>query len=221
MFLIFFFQAEDGIRDVAVTGVQTCALPISLGERILEIFRGAGAEIVAEDLGTVPDFVRASLARLSVPGFRVFRWERHWHSDGQPFRDPADYPAVSVATSGTHDTEPLAAWWERASEDERHKVAALRTIQRIAGGNDIAHAPYDTKVRDVLLEALFASGSDLLLLPVQDVFGWRDRINEPATVGDHNWSFRLPWPSDRLDDVAEARERQQQLRAWAERYSRR
>src|SRR5256884_9999685 len=29
----FFFQAEDGIRDVAVTGVQTCALPISAGQR--------------------------------------------------------------------------------------------------------------------------------------------------------------------------------------------
>src|SRR5687768_18277775 len=28
--LFFFFQAEDGIRDVAVTGVQTCALPIYL-----------------------------------------------------------------------------------------------------------------------------------------------------------------------------------------------
>src|SRR2546429_4499045 len=27
---VFFFQAEDGIRDVAVTGVQTCALPILL-----------------------------------------------------------------------------------------------------------------------------------------------------------------------------------------------
>src|SRR3712207_7371865 len=27
--LIFFFQAEDGIRDIGVTGVQTCALPIS------------------------------------------------------------------------------------------------------------------------------------------------------------------------------------------------
>ena len=26
--MVFFFQAEDGIRDVAVTGVQTCALPI-------------------------------------------------------------------------------------------------------------------------------------------------------------------------------------------------
>src|SRR2546429_2354083 len=28
LFMFFFFQAEDGIRDVAVTGVQTCALPI-------------------------------------------------------------------------------------------------------------------------------------------------------------------------------------------------
>src|SRR5438093_7543651 len=30
--LVFFFQAEDGIRDWSVTGVQTCALPISRGE---------------------------------------------------------------------------------------------------------------------------------------------------------------------------------------------
>src|SRR3712207_7567982 len=29
MFFFFFFQAEDGIRDIGVTGVQTCALPIS------------------------------------------------------------------------------------------------------------------------------------------------------------------------------------------------
>src|SRR5690554_7208145 len=31
MLYFFFFQAEDGIRDADVTGVQTCALPISLG----------------------------------------------------------------------------------------------------------------------------------------------------------------------------------------------
>src|SRR3712207_7201637 len=30
--LFFFFQAEDGIRDIGVTGVQTCALPILKGE---------------------------------------------------------------------------------------------------------------------------------------------------------------------------------------------
>src|SRR3712207_9593226 len=29
VFCFFFFQAEDGIRDIGVTGVQTCALPIS------------------------------------------------------------------------------------------------------------------------------------------------------------------------------------------------
>src|SRR3712207_7102210 len=32
LWFFFFFQAEDGIRDIGVTGVQTCALPISLGE---------------------------------------------------------------------------------------------------------------------------------------------------------------------------------------------
>src|SRR2546429_3917212 len=42
---VFFFQAEDGIRDVAVTGVQTCALPISLIELLLQ----AGARVQAYD----------------------------------------------------------------------------------------------------------------------------------------------------------------------------
>src|SRR3712207_8230133 len=31
---VFFFQAEDGIRDIGVTGVQTCALPICWGEEL-------------------------------------------------------------------------------------------------------------------------------------------------------------------------------------------
>src|SRR3712207_7569301 len=30
LLFFFFFQAEDGIRDIGVTGVQTCALPISI-----------------------------------------------------------------------------------------------------------------------------------------------------------------------------------------------
>src|SRR5258708_23211136 len=45
-FLFFFFQAEDGIRDDLVTGVQTCALPISLSGIltgvILQVSRAAG-----------------------------------------------------------------------------------------------------------------------------------------------------------------------------------
>src|SRR5437588_4387349 len=36
-FLFFFFQAEDGIRDHCVTGVQTCALPISAFRRCVRM----------------------------------------------------------------------------------------------------------------------------------------------------------------------------------------
>src|SRR5256886_11711705 len=36
---IFFFQAEDGIRDLTVTGVQTCALPISRKTKTLTVER--------------------------------------------------------------------------------------------------------------------------------------------------------------------------------------
>ena len=32
--VFFFFQAEDGIRDIGVTGVQTCALPICKGHKM-------------------------------------------------------------------------------------------------------------------------------------------------------------------------------------------
>src|SRR2546430_9179538 len=39
----FFFQAEDGIRDLTVTGVQTCALPISLIRRAQSVHRSRSA----------------------------------------------------------------------------------------------------------------------------------------------------------------------------------
>ena len=190
---------------------------LAQGERILQVFRAAGSQIIAEDLGTVPDFVRASLARLGVPGFKVFRWERHWHTEGQPFREPATYPPNSVAASGTHDTEPMLVWWDRASDDEKQKVMAVATVQRLAGGVDLRQAPCAT-VRDVLLETLFASGSDLLLLPIQDVFGWKDRINDPSVVAESNWVYRLPWAIDRPGP--DARARQERLRAWAHMYGR-
>jgi 4-alpha-glucanotransferase len=193
---------------------------VSLGEQVLRVFGESGVAIVAEDLGTVPDYVRASLARLDVPGFRVLRWERHWHVKGQPYRDPSEYPAVSVATSGTHDTEPLVTWWERASDDERQAVSDLPTIRQLTGGDGLVGRPYIPTVRDALLEALFVSGSCLVMNVMQDVFGWADRINEPSTVNEINWTFRLPWPSDRLGDVPEAGERQAKLREWSEKYSR-
>src|ERR1035437_5340352 len=57
--LCFFFQAEDGIRDISVTGVQTCALPISIGEHRLSSGAGhhppAGRRVGNEPLPDQPD----------------------------------------------------------------------------------------------------------------------------------------------------------------------
>src|SRR3712207_7166916 len=48
--LVFFFQAEDGIRDIGVTGVQTCALPIYGSLRMVPPLRAAAAPAVAPAL---------------------------------------------------------------------------------------------------------------------------------------------------------------------------
>ena len=197
---------------------------LALGEQVLTVFREPGTEIVAEDLGIVPDFVRASLRTLNVPGYRVFRWERRWQEEGQPFIDPVDYPAVSVATSGTHDTEPMALWWESAPPDERRAVLDIPSVSERVTEEDLTralNAPRLSHVlREALTEVLYASGSNLLILPIQDVFGWRERINQPATVSDANWTWRLPWPSDRLHMEAEAIAVADQLKAWTQRYRR-
>jgi 4-alpha-glucanotransferase len=197
----------------------------ALGERVLATFRAGGADIIAEDLGIVPDFVRASLARLGVPGYKVFRWEREWHAAGQPFRDPAHYATASVATSGTHDTEPLAIWWETAPREERQAILAIPSIRARTSPEDLARLvdaeELPPSLRETLIETMIASGSDLVVLPIQDVFGWRDRINQPATVGQQNWTWKLPWPSDRLLTEPAAVEMATLLRDWATRHGRR
>src|SRR5262249_59092613 len=54
----FFFQAEDGIRDWSVTGVQTCALPIWLAGRAAELVPQE-VRAPAGELGTAPGDERA------------------------------------------------------------------------------------------------------------------------------------------------------------------
>src|SRR3712207_627579 len=58
--LFFFFQAEDGIRDIGVTGVQTCALPIS-GEMYTNGPPSAGGPTLAQMLKVVSAYDLASL----------------------------------------------------------------------------------------------------------------------------------------------------------------
>jgi 4-alpha-glucanotransferase len=164
------------------------------GEKMMEVF-SRGARVIAEDLGTVPDFVRASLTRCGVPGYRVLRWEREWDEPGQPWRDPLKYPVLSVATSGTHDTESLAEWYEALAPDERR---AFLAIPALAALRERAPERFDDGVRDAILAGLYASGSDLVLLPFQDALGSRERVNVPGTVNDHNWTYRMPMDVARL-----------------------
>jgi 4-alpha-glucanotransferase len=192
---------------------------VAQGEAVLRVLQAAGAAVIAEDLGTIPGFVRQTLRSLGIPGYRVMRWERRWDSPGQPFIAPASYAEGSLATSGTHDTETLADWWDALAPSDR--VALLAVLSPDETGAAAAERPFDAGLRDVLLEALFASASDLVTVPVQDLYGWRGRINVPAVVDDTNWTWRMPWPVDRMHDLPEARERQDTLRLWAERHERR
>src|SRR3712207_8949988 len=64
--LFFFFQAEDGIRDIGVTGVQTCTLPIS---------PLTGDRLVGEDQVAKHDLARCKpvcMEPAPSAGFRVF-----------------------------------------------------------------------------------------------------------------------------------------------------
>ncbi len=89
-----------------------------------------------------------------------------------------------------------------------------------AAGLTNLEGPWDAALRDAMLETVWGAGSIELLVPIQDVFGWRDRINTPATVTDRNWTWRLPWPVNRLDDVPEARAVQALTLALGQRYGR-
>src|SRR5438874_5591351 len=63
-FVVFFFQAEDGIRDLYVTGVQTCALPIFSGARALA---GVKVAVTVSYAGVTATFTPASaLAPLTT-----------------------------------------------------------------------------------------------------------------------------------------------------------
>ena len=176
-------KSIDSFFEPAIEPAQ-----VALGETLIGILAGADThpEVIAEDLGSVPPFVRESMARLDLPGLKVLRWERHWGRDGHEAIDPSEFPERSVATTGTHDIEPLAATEDGQTEEQRSAI----------------------------VQSLLSAGSYLTLIPLQDVFGWTDRINTPAVVDGVNWTWRVKWPVDRWLNPEEAMERADQLKAW-------
>jgi 4-alpha-glucanotransferase len=166
------------------------------GERVLSAMKAeaGGSRIIAEDLGVIPPFVRATLARLELPGYRVLPWEK----GDAGFRDPKSFPPVSVATWSTHDTPPIVSWWDELSAADRKELAALAGVAE--------HASAEERFLP-LLRTLFQSSSELTLVLVTELLGSGERINTPGTVGDQNWIYRLPLPLEELRGDAGVAER--------------
>ncbi len=169
------------------------------GRRFLEAVASASPMLpVAEDLGVIPPYVREVLQELCVPGYKVMRWEKN--KDGN-YTDPATYAPVSLATSSTHDNEPLADWWDTVDPVEK------KLFWKLVSGED-SKPPLYAKAREKALGSLLGAGSRIVILPIQDIFGTKDRVNTPGTLGDQNWTYRFPTPAEdfakKHADTAEA-----------------
>jgi 4-alpha-glucanotransferase len=102
-------------------------------------------------------------------------------------RDPASWPKISIAASGTHDTECQAVWYDGLSTDER------RDFLRVPGlGHLDPSQSHTEETRDALLRVIYGAASELCLLPFQDLLGHREQVNAPGSVNDQNWSYRMP-----------------------------
>ncbi|HYA34579.1 MAG TPA: 4-alpha-glucanotransferase [Candidatus Binataceae bacterium] len=183
------------------------------GESVIRAIQeeARGATIIAEDLGTVLPWVRASLSSLGIGGYKVMQWEREWDTEAKRFISPREYPEVSLATTATHDTDALKVWWRAQAESDRAAlIAALELNGRVSPRADLIGDRLDA-----VIEALYAGASRLAILSIQDLFGWSARINRPGTVRESNWTYRLPMSLDRMAQSPAIRARQARLREIA------
>src|SRR2546430_5131665 len=73
---LFFFQAEDGIRDLTVTGVQTCALPISVNKNIARMSyrerRKYRIDDLPRDLHEALDYLEKDVVMRTALGEHIY-----------------------------------------------------------------------------------------------------------------------------------------------------
>ncbi|MEA4911023.1 MAG: 4-alpha-glucanotransferase [Oscillospiraceae bacterium] len=136
------------------------------------------ARLVAEDLGTLTDSVRALLRAAGYPGMKVLEFA--FDPDGSSSYLPRALPENCLCYTGTHDNAPLAAWCsalDAAAED------FARRYLGIGEKEDLCAA---------VLQAGLASDAGLFIAQLQDWLGLgrQARINTPGTVGG-NWVWRL------------------------------
>ncbi len=184
--------------------------------RLRAIVEAAGdAEIIAEDLGWVPEYVRPHLTDLGIAGFRIPHWD--CNDDGHPTPGNS-FPENSFATYSTHDHDPVngiwrgclrviqqhqqnpteqTGWWVEGSHNALRILSEFAGIPLSIGG---PWPPFTEGIRLRFIKALFASNSRYATLMITELFGLDERINHPGTSGGENWRFRLPWTLDEIAD---------------------
>ena len=155
--------------------------------------------VVGEDLGTVPEGLRDTLAQWGLWGCRVMLFEREW---GGAFREPARYPPEAVASFNTHDLPSFRGWMEG------HDLRVRQAIGVAAGESDEARKQAQAALRDALTPpgdvasvAAFLGGTPcrLATIALADILGVIDQVNIPATVTEHpNWRHKLPTALEEL-----------------------
>lgn len=173
------------------------------GEEYLRMLKDAAgdAEIIAEDLGTVPDYVRPNLADLEIAGMKVPQWE---FQDNHVLRG-GHYPPISFATYTSHDHAPLKVQWNEnkekilnagAGSDEwneaRHFISTLLDFCSIGVTQFDDFPSYDRNFLDALFWTISLSNSRRFALTITDLLYLEDRINVPGIMTDKNWTFRIP-----------------------------
>lgn len=134
--------------------------------------------IIAEDLGEVNQRVRDLLEDCGFPGMKVLQFG--FGGEESNIHLPQNIPENCAFYTGTHDNDPIAAYWEKASEEEKAFVH-----QKLGEFSD-EEAPA------AFIKAVMESKADLAVIPVQDLLGLgkESRMNYPGTLGG-NWLWRL------------------------------
>ena len=178
--------------------------------------------VIGEDLGTVPDEVRSSLAASGVLSYRLLYFERNAAGD---YRAPAEYPADALVAATTHDLPTLAGYWEGRdlelrqtlnlypNEAVRDAQAAARAQDRsrleraleseglhlAVGSNALAAGKFTSEAARAVQLYLARSPARLLAVPIEDVFGELDQPNLPGTTEEHpNWKRKLSLELERM-----------------------
>ncbi|MFN2426091.1 MAG: 4-alpha-glucanotransferase, partial [Candidatus Binatia bacterium] len=140
---------------------------------------GAGAAVVGEDLGTVPDEVRAEMGSRGALRMFVVPFECR-DDDAHPLGEPA---AQAMACLGTHDMEPFASWWD-------HDATRRNAIAAFVGNRESERSAAD--VLPALLAWLSASDATIVVANLEDFWLERQRQNLPGTeAADRNWKRPL------------------------------